>query len=210
MTRAIDHQGLLLPRRKERVDQVVSRRLRGLTLVLEQVHDPHNLAAVLRTAEGFGLQDVHVVEAPGGFRPNAAVTQGADKWIDVHKHRDSVSCAAALRGQGFALYGSRLEGEAVDVEALPFAQDGKKLALIFGNEHEGLSARLASACEGFFKIPMLGFAQSFNVSVAVGITLSTAVLARRRLGLGGDLNPEEQEALRRRFYALAVKQGARL
>jgi tRNA (guanosine-2'-O-)-methyltransferase len=83
----VDPKELLLDRRAERIDRVVAERLGTLTLVLEGVHDPHNLAAVLRTAEGLGLQEVHVVEAPIGFRPSAAITRGADKWLDVVRHR---------------------------------------------------------------------------------------------------------------------------
>jgi tRNA (guanosine-2'-O-)-methyltransferase len=201
MNREVDPESVLLPRRKARIDEVVARRTRGLTLVLESVHDPHNLAAVLRTAEGLGLQDVHVVEAPSGFRPSAAVTQGADKWLDLHRHREVEGCIRALRASGHRLFGSRLTGDAVDVEALPFAE---KLALVFGNEHAGLTEDFSRCCDGFFRIPMAGFAQSFNVSVAVGVSLATATLARRRLGLGGDLSDAEQDALRRRFYALSA------
>jgi tRNA (guanosine-2'-O-)-methyltransferase len=201
-SRVIDPAELLLDRRRERIDQVVANRVRGLTLVLEHVHDPHNLAAVLRTAEGLGLQDLHVVEGPKGFRPSQAVTQGADKWIDVHKHAGAEACVRELRAQGFRLFGSRLTGDAVDLADLPF---GEKLALAFGNERDGLSERFAEGCDGFFRIPMAGFAQSFNVSVAVGISLATAMLERRRLGLGGDLSEPERDALRRRFYALAAR-----
>lgn len=200
-------QSLLLDRRKARIDAVVAQRTLRLTVVLERVHDPHNLAAVLRTAEGLGLQHVHVVEAESGFRPNAAVTQGADKWIDLHKHPGVMGCAAALKSQGYRVFGSRLDGEAIDLEALPF---GEKLALVFGNEHAGLSEDFAAHCDGFFRIPMQGFAQSFNISVAVAIALGTAVLGRRRLGLGGDLTASEQAELCERFYALAVKQAHRM
>jgi tRNA (guanosine-2'-O-)-methyltransferase len=204
--RTIDPAELLLERRRERIDQVVANRVRGLTLALEHVHDPHNLAAVLRTSEGLGLQDLHVVDGPRGFRPSQAVTQGADKWIDVHKHPGAEACVAALHGQGFRVFGSRLTGDAIDLAELPF---GGRLALGFGNEREGLSDHFAAGCDGFFRIPMAGFAQSFNVSVAVGITLATAMLERRRRGLGGDLPEAEREALRRRFYALAAQVATR-
>jgi tRNA (guanosine-2'-O-)-methyltransferase len=199
--RAIDPAELLLARRKERIDEVVAQRVRGLTLALEHVHDPHNLAAVLRTSEALGLQDLHVVAGPKGFRPSQAVTQGADKWLDVHQHPDAAACAEELRQRGFRIFGSRLDGEALDLTALPF---GERLALVFGNERDGLTPAFAERCDGFFRIPMLGFAQSFNISVAVGITLATAMLARRQRGLGGDLPENEREALRRRFYALAA------
>jgi tRNA (guanosine-2'-O-)-methyltransferase len=202
--RAIDAADLLLARRKERIDQVVAQRVRGLTLVVEQVHDPHNLAAVLRTSEGLGLQDLHVVASPKGFRPNQTVTQGADKWLDLHRHPTASACAEDLRSRGFRIHGSRLDGEAVDLAALPF---GERLALVFGNEHSGLTPEFAALCDGFFRIPMLGFSQSFNISVAVGITLATAMQERRRRGLGGDLAEDDREALRRRFYALASRAG---
>jgi len=202
-----DPAEVLLARRKLRIDEVVSQRVRGLTLVLEQVHDPHNLAAILRSAEGLGLQDLHVVEGPKGFRPSQAVTQGADKWIDVHRHESAAACAGQLRARGFRLFGSQLEGQARSLQELPAAE---KLALVFGNEHAGLSEAFAGHCDGFFRIPMSGFSQSFNVSVAVGITLATAMQNRRTLGLGGDLSEEEQAALRQRFYALAAPSTRRL
>jgi tRNA (guanosine-2'-O-)-methyltransferase len=204
--REVDPAELLLERRKARIDEVVARRVRGLTLVLEQVHDPHNLAAVLRTSEALGLQDLHVVASPKGFRPSQAVTQGADKWLDVHKHADAAACAEELHRQGFRIYGSQLEGNVIDLAELPF---GERLALVFGNEHAGLSPEFAERCDGFFRIPMLGFSQSFNISVAVGITLATAMLQRRQRELGGDLSEQERSDLRQRFYALAADLPAR-
>jgi len=203
----VEAQDLLLERRRARIDQVVANRSRALTPVLEAVHDPHNLAAVLRTAEALGLQEVHAIAPKGGFRPNATVTQGADKWIALHRHRDAAACAEALRSTGYRLYASQLTDEAIPLDQLPF---NDRLALIFGNEHEGVSPEFAALCDGTFRIPMFGFVQSFNVGVAVAIALSHGVFARRRAAPGGDLPAAEQEALRRRFYALAVKQGHRI
>jgi tRNA (guanosine-2'-O-)-methyltransferase len=202
----VDPKALLLGRRAQRIDRVVAERLGSLTLVLEGVHDPHNLAAVLRTAEGLGLQEVHVLEAPIGFRPNSKITQGADKWLDVVRHRSVGLCVEALRARGFLLFASLLAEESQPLERLPF---DRKLALVFGNEHEGVSKELAAACDGSFKIPMYGFTQSFNISVAAAIALHAGVEAARRGG-GGHLPPRERAALRARFYSLAVKQGRRL
>jgi tRNA (guanosine-2'-O-)-methyltransferase len=206
----VDPKALLLDRRAERIDRVVADRLGSLTLVLEGVHDPHNLAAVLRTAEGLGLQEVHVVEAPKGFRPSSAITQGADKWLDVTRHASAGACVGALRERGFQIFASLLSPEALPLDELPFE---RKLALVFGNEHEGVSAALAEACDGTFRIPMYGFTQSFNISVAAAIAIRTGVEAARRAvgdNGGGNLPARERAALRRRFYALAVKQGRRL
>ncbi len=201
MPRHVEPKELLTERRVSRIDAVVAARVRGITVVLESVHDPHNLAAVLRTAEGLGLSEVHAIAVPGGFRPNAAVTQGADKWIDLHLHRDPEACADALIKAGYALFGSQLSAESQPLHAIAF---DRPIALCFGNEHAGLSEELARRCQGFFRIPMAGFSQSFNVSVAVGITLAQAQEWRRRARLGGDLGEVEQAALRERFYRLAT------
>jgi tRNA (guanosine-2'-O-)-methyltransferase len=200
--RRIDPQELLTERRIARIDAVVAARVSSLTVVLESVHDPHNLAAVLRTAEGLGLREIHAIASAKGFRPNSAVTQGADKWIDLRFHPDAESCAATLAREGHALLGSRLGEDPVHpLHALSF---DRPTALVFGNEHAGLSAEMAAHCSAFFRIPMTGFSQSFNVSVAVGIALAQAMEWRRQRGLGGDLDEAERTAMRERFYRLAT------
>ncbi|MHB8420946.1 MAG: TrmH family RNA methyltransferase [Myxococcales bacterium] len=201
----MDPKGLLLERRIERIDCVVADRLPSPVLVLEGVHDPHNLAAVLRTAEGLGLQEVHVIAGPRGFHPSQAVTQGADKWLDVCAHRDAAGCAGVLRERGFRLYASMLDERSITLEELPASP---KLAIVLGNEHAGVSPDLAALCDGGFRIPMHGFTQSFNVSVAAGIALHHIATASRRRGVR--LSEPARRALRERFYALAVKQGRRL
>ncbi len=120
----------------------------------------------------------------------------------MHKHpsrrRHCKPASSTGRASGFSA--AALEGQAVDVAELPF---GDRLALVFGNERDGLSPEFAGRCDGCFRIPMLGFSVSFNISVAVGFTLATAMQARRERHLGGDLSETDREALRRRFYALA-------
>jgi tRNA (guanosine-2'-O-)-methyltransferase len=200
-SRDVAPQSLLTERRIARIDAVVAARVAGVTVVLEAVHDPHNLAAVLRTAEGLGIAEVHAIAAAGGFRPNSAVTQGADKWIDLRLHRIPEACADALQADGFILLGSQLTEGARPLHEVAF--DGRT-ALVFGNEHAGLSPAMAARCAGFFRIPMAGFSQSFNVSVAAGIALAQAMEWRRRRGIGGDLSEPERAVMRERFYRLAT------
>ncbi len=203
----VEPRALLFARRSERIDRVVADRIASVTVVLEGVHDPHNLAAVLRTAEALGLCAVHVIAGPRGFSPAPAVTQGADKWLAVHRHAGPAAAARLLRSEGFALYASLLAGEALSLDRLPAAG---KMALVLGNEHDGVSPPMAALCDGAFRIPMHGFTRSFNVSVAAAIALHAAVSARRRGAEGGDLDGPSREALRRRYEALAVKQHRRL
>ncbi len=203
----MDLKNYLTERRRARIDEVLSRRTRGVVLVLEGVHDPHNVAACLRSAEGLGLQEVHVVAA-ADFKPHKKIAKSSDKWLDVHFHRTPEDAAVALKGRGYRLYAAALTATAVPIGALDFREP---IALVLGNEHEGISAELQDLCDGAFVIPMRGFTQSFNVSVATGITLYHAVCARAAaLGPEGDLDPADREALRLRWVELSVPRGALL
>ncbi|TMA13007.1 MAG: RNA methyltransferase [Deltaproteobacteria bacterium] len=165
---------LLTAERKARIQSVVEARLQSVTVLLDRLLDPHNTAAILRTAEGLGLARVHVVahEAADGI---------------AHRHLDRAA---------------RLYSE------LPA---DRPMALLFGNEHEGPSPETLAACTGTFRIPMAGFTQSFNVSVAAGIALAHLASARRRLlGQPGDLSEEARVQLRDRFTLLAAKLARRM
>ena len=200
---------LLSPERRARVDAVVDARLWSVTGVLEELHDPHNMAAVVRTAEGLGLASLHLVEGPDTpWRPHRKVTQDAHKWLDLQRDPDVEKCVAALRGAGFRVFAGALDARAIELAEVPV---DRPVALLFGNEHRGVSARARDACDGAFHVRMHGMAQSLNVSVAAGIALEHVARARRRhLGADGDLPPDVREALRERFYRLAVKQSRRV
>jgi len=200
---------LLLAPRREKVDAVVGRRLRTLTVVLDQLEDTFNMAAVLRSCEAFGLQDVHVVENPDvPFAPHDKVTQGCDKWLDVHRHRSFAGCARALRTAGYRICVSAVRADARSVFELDF---GQPLALVFGNERTGVTPDALAAADEAFWIPMRGFTRSLNVSAAVAATLSRAIGWRLDRGQdAGDLPEAEARTLRDRFYALSVKQRRRL
>jgi tRNA (guanosine-2'-O-)-methyltransferase len=183
----------LLEGRIERLKQAVARRTRSLTVALDGTHDPHNLSAVVRSCEGFGLLDLWVVETHARFRTNSKVAQGAEKWLDIHRYDDPAACARDLQDQGFELWVADAESTGTDVADLPWEH---KIALVFGNEHEGVSPQMEQAASGRFRIPMHGFSQSLNVSVAAGISLAIGIRERqRRLGRVGDLTGDEQAEL---------------
>ena len=199
----------LVPERKARIDEVVANRTRTLTVVMEAFCDPQNVNAVLRTCEAFGVQELHVVEGPmKAFDRNKKISQNADKWLDVHRWRSSAECLAHLRAQGFSIYVTHLDPGTRALGQLSFAG---KVALVFGNESRGVSDEAVRLADATFAIPMRGFVQSFNVSVAAAITLAKAVERREaERGRHGDLSDDEAAALRERFYVLAVKQRARI
>jgi tRNA (guanosine-2'-O-)-methyltransferase len=199
----------LVPERKARIDEVVANRTRTLTVVIEAFCDPQNANAVLRTCEAFGVQDVHVVE--GLMKPydrNKKVSQNADKWLDVHRWKTTRACLEHLAAEGYAIYATHLGPGSRALEELSFAG---KVALVFGNEHRGVSADALALADAQYVIPMRGFVQSLNVSVAAAISIARAVERRvAERGRHGDLPEPEAAALRERFYVLAVKQRARI
>ncbi len=201
--------GFLAPERRARIDEVVANRTRTLTVVLEAFCDPQNVNAVLRTCEAFGVQEVHVVEGPmKPYDRNKKISQNADKWLEVRRWRSTAECLSHLVARGFSVYATQLGDGAAPLHTLSFA---RPVALVFGNESRGVSDEALWLAQARFAIPMRGFVQSLNVSVAAAVSLFRAVERREaERGRHGDLSPEEAQALRERFYLLAVKQRARV
>ncbi len=201
--------GFLAPERRARIGEVVAARTRTLTVVLEALCDPQNVNAVLRTCEAVGVQEVHVVEGPmKPYDRNKKISQNADKWLEIRRWRSTPECLSHLEARGFRVYATHLGEGAAPLDALSFAEP---VALVFGNESRGVSDEALRRAHARFAIPMRGFVQSLNVSVAAAVSLFRAVERREtERGRHGDLSDEEARALRERFYLLAVKQRARV
>jgi tRNA (guanosine-2'-O-)-methyltransferase len=193
---------LLLDDRRARIDAAAAARLGGLRVVIENLHDPHNGAAVLRSAEAFGVQRVEVIETVEPFRYSSTVTQGCEKWLDVVRHKTLAAAVAGLRTGGFAIYAA-VPGAAVALDDLDFSRPA---AVMVGNEHEGLTKEAMAAADVRFGIPMYGLTQSLNLSVATALIVERAsTLRRRALGAPTDLSEEAILELRARFYAASVR-----
>jgi tRNA (guanosine-2'-O-)-methyltransferase len=209
MTERSSRADCLAPERKARIDEVIANRTRTLTVVMEAFCDPQNVNAVLRTCEAFGIQELHAIEGP--MKPwdrNKKISQNADKWLDVRRWRSTAECLAHLRDEGFAIYVTHFGERARGLGELSFAG---KVALVFGNESRGVSDEAVRLADATYALPMRGFVQSFNVSVAAAISIAKAVERREaERGRHGDLDEADAAALRERFYVLAVKQRARI
>lgn len=183
------------PRRLARAEAVLASRRRGLTVVLEDAHDPHNISAVLRTCDALGIQDVHLVaedQPTSVLNPN--VTIGAERWLTVHRHVGSKTALAALRRAGYSIFVSHLDPRAVSIVDLPAAH---RAAYVFGNERSGVTTRWIEAADSTFWIPTSGFSGSLNLSVAVALTLYDRLL---RAPGAGDLTEDEKANLRSEWY----------
>lgn len=169
-------------RRRARVAGVLARRQPDLALVLEDVHDLHNVGAILRTCDAVGVPRIHLVytaeEPPiGSFRRTSSA--GAAKWIDAIWHGGIADCFAALRADGLTIFATACEPAARDLYVLDLLQP---TAIVLGNEERGLSAAARSDADGTIVIPMMGMVQSLNVSVAAAVVLYEALRQRRADG----------------------------
>lgn len=189
---------LLTEARLARIDASIRKRTRSVAVAIEAVDDPRNVAAILRSADAFGVQEVHLIEGSRPFLASRRITQGAERWLDVVRHPTPQACVAALRRRGFKVYVATMDGP-VGPRAL---READKIAVVFGNEQFGVSPWLAAQCDGRYTIPMQGFVQSLNVSVAAAITLFSATADRP-----GDLLEHEQTELRARFMMLSVERA---
>jgi tRNA (guanosine-2'-O-)-methyltransferase len=181
-------EDLVMPARRQRLQEVIDRRLSSVTVVLDAPHDPHNGAAIVRSCDVFGVSTLHVVEAREAFLVANSVARSAEKWVDVVTYPRADRAIESVRGAGMELVAARADGELEpdDLRALP------RFALVMGNERDGISDPLRAACTRSVRVPMRGFVESLNVSVTTAILLSAATAGR-----AGDLDA----GAKRRLYA---------
>ncbi len=198
----------LRPARWARIQAVLDRRLGAVRVVLENLHHPHNTSAVLRTCEALGVQHVHLVESVEECRPSRRVSRGAHKWLTVTQHDGFPECADLLRERGFRLFAAMLDPAARPLEQIPVAEP---VALVFGNEKDGIAPATRERCDGSFRIPMAGFVQSFNISVAAAISLySLTGRVRRERPDQGLLSAAERARVLADWLPRSVRCGTRL
>lgn len=188
---------LLTASRRERIEQVVRHRNFSNAVVLEGIYDRGNVSAVMRTAEGLGFSNFHVIETQEKFKEANRVTQGADKWVEVKKWKNTKDAVKFIKDQGHQLVVTSLEAS-VPIGEVDFT---KPTALVLGNEKEGVSREMLEAADHRIIIPMTGFVQSFNISVAGALSLYHIFRERSlKLGRVGDLTEEQINILKAVYY----------
>ena len=194
-------------KRLNRIKQVVNNRQSGVIVILEDIHDPHNAAAILRTADAMGIQNVWFIfenETPyNPKRVGKATSSSANKWLDFQTYSSSASCIRALKKEGYAIIVTALTDRCVSLDN--YRTENKKIAIVVGNEHRGVSEEMLSQADVVLKIPMAGFVQSLNVSVATAIVLWEITKQRMHSGSPATLGKKEQQALLKDFLERAKK-----
>jgi tRNA (guanosine-2'-O-)-methyltransferase len=197
----------LTPSRVARIEQVIEQRTVSVAAVVEHIYDIGNISAVMRSAESFGFLPFHIIERPGSkYKMSDRISRGTEKWLDIKKYRETEACFDRLHAEGYKIFATDLDAT-TSIGEIDLSQ---KIAVVMGNEHAGISPVARERADGRIMLPMYGFAQSFNISVAAALVFSDIHRVRRQqLGQSGDLSPENKLALKAQYF-LRTLQNAEL
>ncbi len=194
--------------RQALISKVLSLRTRFITVVLEDIYQPQNASAVIRTCDCFGIQDLHIIENQNEYQVNPRVVHGASKWVSLHRYNEeennTAACLNALKKQGYTLLGTVPDPSAKSIHDVTF---DKPTALIFGTEISGLSDDAKQTCDELVTYPMSGFTESLNISVSASLCLGAAVQAMKKAGVNWHLSEEEKKLLTLEWYKYSVSRS---
>jgi tRNA (guanosine-2'-O-)-methyltransferase len=183
--------------RRRKISSVLAHRTEHLCVVLEDLFQPHNASAAMRSCECFGVQHIHVIENLNAFSPNREVDMGSSKWVTLHRHREpdednTRPCLESLKNRGYQIFATALREDSIPLEEVPV---DRPFALCFGKEDEGLSPQAQEMADTFIRIPMFGFTQSFNISVSVALCLHHLTTKLRQSDINWPLSPAARRQL---------------
>lgn len=160
---------LITDNKVELCERIAPERTNHLAVVLENIYQPHNASAALRSCDCFGVQNLHVIEEKNEYNPSRHVAMGAQKWINLHQHATTKECLTSLKEKGYRIVATTPHENDVFIDDFDLTEP---FALVFGTEKKGLTQEALDMADSFVKIPMYGFTESFNISVSVALSLS--------------------------------------
>ncbi len=186
-------------------DRLVQHRTRHITVLLEDIYQPHNASAVLRSCDCFGVQDVHIVENHNRFNPAGDVAVGSSKWVDFYKYGTIKEACDTLHAKGYRIVATLPHENDTMIGDLDLSQP---TALLFGTELTGLTQEAIDLADAYVKIPMYGFTESFNISVCAALSLfSTTERMRKETGINWQLSTEQQLELKLYWSLQVIRDG---
>lgn len=185
--------GFISENKRNLFEKIIENRTRHLCVVLENIYQPHNASAVLRSCDLFGVQDIHIIENTNKYTLSEEVAMGSSKWLSMKKYNsekeNTISCFNKLREQGYRIVATTPHEKDVMLDKLPLDQ---KTALIFGTEMHGLSEVAMENADAYVKIPMYGFTESFNISVSAALSMFHLTEKLRKSEIPWQLTEEEK------------------
>lgn len=198
--------------KREKFESIILDRTRHVTVVLENLFQPHNAAAVLRSCDCFGVQDVHVIENSNKYKPNKDIDMGSSKWLNIHKYNEkeenTVDCLNQLKAKGYQIVATTPHTNDCLIDELPL---DKPVALLFGTELNGLTEKALDHSDAFVKLPMYGFTESYNISVSVALALFNLTERMRKTeGINWQLSEAEKIEIRLNWIKKVVKRSKKV
>ena len=182
-------ESFLTENRKQRFEEVLSRRTKHFTVATEDVYHLHNTSAVMRNCEVFGIQEIHVIEERNTKKIDREIALGAQKWVDVIRFKSVTDCIKTLRERGYQIVATTPHKKDLGLQDFDVRP---KSCIFFGRETEGLSKEVLDQSDTFINIPMVGFTESLNVSVSAAIVLQYLTSRLRKTNLNWQLSDEEK------------------
>lgn len=188
--------------RLKRFEEVLNLRTKYLTVVMEDVYHLHNASAVIRSADIFGIQEVHVIERKFAKRLDKKIALGAQKWTDIQRYKSTEECLRSLKKRDYTIVATTPSKDSLPIDTLTISG---KMAFLFGAEKEGLSTVVLEQADRLVHIPMVGFTESLNVSVAAAIILQQMTTKLRTSDLNWQLTDAEKKAKRLEWMKKSIK-----
>ena len=199
-------EGFVTEKRKDLFKKILQDRTRHFTVVLEDIYQQHNSSAVIRSCDIFGIQDVHIIENKYNSKVSRHVAKGAQKWLSFHQYNEdknnTIDCLEKLKNDGYQIIATTPHNDSCILHDFDIS---KKSAFVFGVEKAGVSDDVMKNADGFLKIPMVGFTESLNISVAAAIILENLTFKLRNSSVDWKLTNEEQKILYASWIEKTIK-----
>jgi tRNA (guanosine-2'-O-)-methyltransferase len=193
--------------KRDKIAEIIAQRTRHVTVVLEDIYQPHNMSAALRSCEIMGVQDAHLIEERCAAQLNNNIAKGASQWLTISKYSKTQECFSRLKDQGYRIVATTPHTRSYSLENLPI---DTKLALVFGTEDSGLSKQALEHADDFVTIPMFGFTQSFNISVSVALCLQDIMQRLRHSSADWKLSAHDARDIQIAWYTHTLPAGEKL
>lgn len=190
-------------------DTVLEKRTQYLAVVLEDIYHTQNASAVVRTCDCFGIQDLHIIENRNRFKVNVNVALGATQWLSIHKYSGENAITRTslmqLKQKGYRIVVTSPHAGDINLQDFDLAKG--KAAFVFGTERQGVSPEAIACADEFLKIPMVGFTESFNISVSVAIILHHLTMKLHNSDIDWHLSPAEKETIKLLWMKNSIKRS---
>jgi tRNA (guanosine-2'-O-)-methyltransferase len=199
---------LISDNRKEKFNEVLHCRTRYISVVLEDIYQPHNASAVLRSCDIFGVQDIHIIENRNTYTVNPDIALGSAKWLSLHKYKNNdnntLTCLKSLKEKGYRIVATSPYEKYPTLDELSIEQP---IALVFGTELTGISDTIVKHADEFVRIPMYGFTESFNISVCAALCLHTLINKLHKSDKSWKLNDDEKDEILLQWLKKTIKKA---